>query len=368
MPYGEMLMENTNFSYDNPYKYNAKEFDASTGYYYYGARYYDPKRSFWLSVDPLAEITNSPYAYVWNDPVNFADPTGMMGERVGGNDPCDPPAKRSFVRRTWDWFSGLFRTKHHGKVTVGMPTMSREPDLPTFSQAPGKRMPSTIGAAIQDYRDSGPTPGYGTAMGMNIMAKGAIDQILDFGNYMRNSAFNKSDYSGLGPRMTKWDGNTMSATESQDAKFNALLTADGLVTYGVMSQLAAESEVSIKNTLPVSTEGKLLGSIKNGEILMEGKTIASGNFDFVVMKDKSILLGRKHTFLSKGVDVLAAGEIKIRGGQIVGINNLSGHYLPGLDVSTNYLNIFKKSGVNVSKTHLKIYNSNGKIIKHILPK
>ncbi|MFY1047332.1 RHS repeat-associated core domain-containing protein [Chryseobacterium sp. GP-SGM7] len=89
MPYGEMLMENTNFSYDNPYKYNAKEFDASTGYYYYGARYYDPKRSFWLSVDPLAEITMSPYAYVWNDPVNFADPTGMMGERVGGKNPKD---------------------------------------------------------------------------------------------------------------------------------------------------------------------------------------------------------------------------------------------------------------------------------------
>ena len=47
-----------------------------TGLYYYGARYYDPKRSFWLSVDPLEEITNSTYAYVWNDPVNFTDPTG----------------------------------------------------------------------------------------------------------------------------------------------------------------------------------------------------------------------------------------------------------------------------------------------------
>ena len=77
-------MENTDFSYNNPYKYNAKEFDMATGLYYYGARYYDPKRSFWLSVDPLEEITNSPYAYVWNDPVNFADPTGLMGERVGG--------------------------------------------------------------------------------------------------------------------------------------------------------------------------------------------------------------------------------------------------------------------------------------------
>jgi len=84
MPYGELLMENTTFDYNNPYKYNAKEFDSSTGYYYYGARYYDPKRSFWLSVDPLEEITNSPYAYVWNDPINFADPTGMMGGKSWG--------------------------------------------------------------------------------------------------------------------------------------------------------------------------------------------------------------------------------------------------------------------------------------------
>jgi len=84
MPYGEMLMENTTMDYNNPYKFNGKELDMATGYYYYGARYYDPKRSFWLSVDPLSEITNSPYAYVWNDPVNFADPTGLMGERVGG--------------------------------------------------------------------------------------------------------------------------------------------------------------------------------------------------------------------------------------------------------------------------------------------
>ncbi|MEG1592640.1 RHS repeat-associated core domain-containing protein [Chryseobacterium sp.] len=84
MPYVKMLMENTTFSYDNPNKYNAKEYDMATGYYYYGARYYDPKRSFWISVDPLSEITNSPYAYVWNDPVNFADPSGMMGEKVGG--------------------------------------------------------------------------------------------------------------------------------------------------------------------------------------------------------------------------------------------------------------------------------------------
>ncbi len=124
MPYGEMLMELSNQDYNNPYKYNGKEFDINTGYYYYGARYYDPKRSFWLSVDPLAEIIQSPYAYVWNDPVNYADPSGMLGERVGGEGPGDPK-KRSWVRKAWDWFIGR---KHHGKVIVGQATSQREPD------------------------------------------------------------------------------------------------------------------------------------------------------------------------------------------------------------------------------------------------
>jgi len=34
--------------------------------------------------------TGSSYVYVWNDPVNYADSSGMMGERVGGEGPGDP--------------------------------------------------------------------------------------------------------------------------------------------------------------------------------------------------------------------------------------------------------------------------------------
>jgi RHS repeat-associated protein len=88
MPFGEPLMELSTRAYDNPYKFNGKELDSQTGLYYYGARYYDPQRSFWLSVDPLVEITMSPYAYTWNDPVNYTDPSGMLGERIG--DPGGP--------------------------------------------------------------------------------------------------------------------------------------------------------------------------------------------------------------------------------------------------------------------------------------
>jgi RHS repeat-associated protein len=64
--------------YNSPYKFNGKELDEETGLYYYGARYYDPKVSIWLSVDPKAEkyYSLSPYVYVADNPVNAIDPTG----------------------------------------------------------------------------------------------------------------------------------------------------------------------------------------------------------------------------------------------------------------------------------------------------
>ncbi len=60
------------------YKFNGKELDESTGYYYYGARYYDPAISIFLSVDPLAEkyYPINPYTYVANNPINAIDPDG----------------------------------------------------------------------------------------------------------------------------------------------------------------------------------------------------------------------------------------------------------------------------------------------------
>lgn len=53
--------------------------------YYYGARYYDPRISIFVSVDPLAEQTMEPYLYTGNNPIMFTDPTGMSKEG-GEND------------------------------------------------------------------------------------------------------------------------------------------------------------------------------------------------------------------------------------------------------------------------------------------
>ena len=66
------------------YKFNGKEKDEETGLYYYGARYYTPDLSIWLSVDPLSdERPNlSPFSYCQNNPVILIDPTGALDELV----------------------------------------------------------------------------------------------------------------------------------------------------------------------------------------------------------------------------------------------------------------------------------------------
>jgi len=61
---------------------NAKELDPATGWYYYGARYYAPQVSTWLSVDPLSEKypAFSPYNFTMNNPVRLVDADGKEGE------------------------------------------------------------------------------------------------------------------------------------------------------------------------------------------------------------------------------------------------------------------------------------------------
>ncbi len=78
LPYGETFIEQGGHTYDNPYKFNGKELDEETGLYYYGARYYDPKVSMWLSVDRYAHKYPgmSPYNYTAGNPINLVDIKG----------------------------------------------------------------------------------------------------------------------------------------------------------------------------------------------------------------------------------------------------------------------------------------------------
>lgn len=61
----------------NPFQFTGRENDGN-GLYYYRARYYSPSHSRFLSEDPLEFDAGDPnlYAYVFNNPTNFVDPTG----------------------------------------------------------------------------------------------------------------------------------------------------------------------------------------------------------------------------------------------------------------------------------------------------
>ncbi|UAY55447.1 SpvB/TcaC N-terminal domain-containing protein [Arachidicoccus terrestris] len=59
-------------------RFCGKEKDATTGLYYYGARYYAPWLSRWMSPDPAGPVDGTNlYEYVSSNPVNYNDPTGM---------------------------------------------------------------------------------------------------------------------------------------------------------------------------------------------------------------------------------------------------------------------------------------------------
>lgn len=89
-PWGESWMEQTSTFLLPNFKFTGKELDAS-GLYYFGARYYEPQISAWLSADPILNkyisgkgsqggvynsINLNSYNYAHQNPVSKIDPNG----------------------------------------------------------------------------------------------------------------------------------------------------------------------------------------------------------------------------------------------------------------------------------------------------
>jgi len=84
VPFGEVFIEERNSVWNTPYLFNAKEFDEETGLYYYGARYYEPRLSLWLSTDPAQEKTLhlTTYNFSQNNPINYIDADGLWSLKI----------------------------------------------------------------------------------------------------------------------------------------------------------------------------------------------------------------------------------------------------------------------------------------------
>ena len=65
------------------FAYTGREWDPEIGLYYYRARYYDPRAARFVSEDPIGFKGGlNLYGYVDDDPVNWADPSGLCPCRV----------------------------------------------------------------------------------------------------------------------------------------------------------------------------------------------------------------------------------------------------------------------------------------------
>jgi len=78
-PYGSTFKQEG--SYDPRHKFTGKELDASTGLYFYGARYYDAELGRFISADTIVQAPYDPqslnrYTYCRNNPLIYIDPSG----------------------------------------------------------------------------------------------------------------------------------------------------------------------------------------------------------------------------------------------------------------------------------------------------
>jgi RHS repeat-associated protein len=74
-PYGNLA--GSTGTATNPFGYAGSYTDSESGLLYLQHRYYDPGTAQFTAVDPLVSLTNEPYAYVSDQPLNGVDPLGL---------------------------------------------------------------------------------------------------------------------------------------------------------------------------------------------------------------------------------------------------------------------------------------------------
>ncbi len=84
-PYG--LVKEQSGAKPERHLFTGKEFDAETGLYFYGARYYDPNLCRFISADPIGQNLLNPqslnrYSYCLDNPAGYTDPSGNDAKHV----------------------------------------------------------------------------------------------------------------------------------------------------------------------------------------------------------------------------------------------------------------------------------------------
>ena len=209
VPFGEVFIEERNNIWNTPYLFNAKEFDEETGLYYYGARYYEPRVSLWISTDPMQEKTSNitTYAYCINNPVAYIDHDGKFSKKWMAN-----------ISRTW---YNLWHKQKAGPIIENKDatTSKFKYTYNTYSVNNGEfaitshyKFDTTASQRVQDIGDGISLAGYATtlsvvgaevgvpmaAFGRTVSSIGSVSEIvLDVANGDYGNTFKSAIYKGI---------------------------------------------------------------------------------------------------------------------------------------------------------------------------
>ncbi|RZS90546.1 DUF6443 domain-containing protein [Aquimarina brevivitae] len=163
------------------------------------ARNYNPELGRWMNVDPLADdpeqIDKSPYAFSWNNPIRYVDPTGLKPmDNYGINSNGDI----TLLEKTDDNFDQLFAVNDNNEVnqSAGSVKVGKEADGSSIlSQL------ETSNTKVEEYND------YGTIRERNVNIavtdesnKNDVFNVFKFAADNTNVEFSvgKISYDGLG--------------------------------------------------------------------------------------------------------------------------------------------------------------------------
>lgn len=93
-PFGGELVATGDYAETNPYRFSTKYWHETTGFYYYGYRYYNSETGRWPNRDPIEEEGGlNLYGFVGNDPAQ----TDFLGLRI------NPTSGRPYLQFPFDW-------------------------------------------------------------------------------------------------------------------------------------------------------------------------------------------------------------------------------------------------------------------------
>ncbi len=96
-----------------PLQYTGHYTDPESGFVYLNARYYDPTTGQFINRDPLVTLTEEPYTYAGDNPVNYTDPTGLAS--VFG---IEIPSLEQVATRDIAYFDGLTKPFFGGTAAL----------------------------------------------------------------------------------------------------------------------------------------------------------------------------------------------------------------------------------------------------------